>query len=117
VSVPLTFMNDPFSFMKVVSFFEGDNFLLLPTGGNRVSLIHNCFKADLEDDSGVSAVFGILGSRNTSPFKKVNIGQAIMHQTAPRVTRSEERKKHGRLQRKSARAPTDLVIFVLGARR
>ena len=87
-----TFSNDPFSFMKAVDFFEGDSFLLLPAGGNRVSVVHNCFKVDVKDGSGLS-VFGILGSRISSPFKRVDVNQATRHQTAPKVTRSEERKE------------------------
>ena len=46
---PLTFVNDPFAFMKVIDFFEGENFLLLPAGGSRVSMVHNCFTADVDD--------------------------------------------------------------------
>jgi hypothetical protein len=49
------------SFMKVINSFEGESFLLLPTGGNQVSIsIHNCFTL-VEDGTGTS-VFGILGS-------------------------------------------------------
>ena len=74
LGVPSTFANDPFTFMKAVAFFEDENFFLLPFGGNRASLVHSCFKPNfLEDDSGVS-VSGILGSRITSPFKRVDIG-------------------------------------------
>ena len=74
-----TFVGDQYGFMRAVDWFEGEAFLLLPAGGNRVNLIHNCFKADVKDGSGLS-VFGIFGSRVTSPIKRLNMGQAVKHQ-------------------------------------
>jgi hypothetical protein len=35
--------NDPLRFTEVVDVLEGEGFLLLPTGGNLVSIIHNCY--------------------------------------------------------------------------
>ena len=86
------FVHDPFNFMKEIDWFQGEAFLLLPAGGNKVSFIHNCFKADANDGSGLS-VFGILGSRVTSPFKRLNITQATKRQMPPQVTRSKEREE------------------------
>jgi hypothetical protein len=45
------------------------------------------------DAAGGVSVFGILGSRRSSPFKCINVGQAVRHQEPPRVTRLEERKE------------------------
>jgi hypothetical protein len=64
--------NDLLRFMEVVDSLEGEGFLLLPTGGNLVSIIHNCFTLD---EGELTSVFGILGSRISSPFKRVNIGE------------------------------------------
>ena len=86
-----TYANNPWEFMKVIEIVRDANFLLLPAGGNRVTLVHNCMNA-IVDEKGHS-VFGILGSRKSSPFKRINVGQAVLHQAAPRVTRSEERKE------------------------
>ena len=61
---PLSFVNNPSAFLKLIDFSEGEYFLLLPAGGNRVNLIHSCFKATV--DEGGPSVFGILGSRKTS---------------------------------------------------
>ena len=60
-----------------------------------MSLVHSCFnEAGLEnEDSAGTLVFGILESRVTSPFKRMDAAQAAVHQTATRVTRSEERKE------------------------
>ena len=44
--------------------------------------------------AGGSSVIGfLLGSRRSSPFKCINVDQAVRHQESPRVTRSEERRE------------------------
>ena len=86
-----TFVGDRYAFFRAIDFFEGESFLLLPAGGNQVSIVHNCFKANVEE-IGLS-IFGILGSRRTSPFKRINVGQAVKRQATPRVTMSQERKE------------------------
>jgi hypothetical protein len=85
------FVNDPTSFTDMVDLLEDEYFLLLPAGGNRVNLVHSCFKATVDEEG--SSVFGILGSRRSSPFKRVNVGQAVRSQASPRVTRSDEGKE------------------------
>jgi hypothetical protein len=85
------FVNDPTSFTDMVNLLEDEYFLLLPAGGNRVNLVHSCFKAKVDEEG--SSVFGILGSRRSSPFKRVNVGQAVRSQASPRVTRSDEGKE------------------------
>jgi hypothetical protein len=50
------------------------------------------FHVVVEDASGAS-VIGMLGSRTASPFKQMNIGQAVRCQAIPRMTRLEERNK------------------------
>ena len=89
--LPSSYVNDPTVFIDTVDCLEGENFLLIPAGGNKVSLVHNCFSA-VVDQPGPS-VFGILGIRKTSPFKKINVGNAVAHRSPPRITRSEERKE------------------------
>jgi hypothetical protein len=84
------FVNDPTSFTDMVDLLEDECFLMLPAGGNRVNLVHSCFKATAGKEG--SSVFGILGSRRSSPFKRVNVGQAVRSKASPRVTRSEEGK-------------------------
>ena len=94
---PFAFIADPFAFLKLIGVLEDGYFLLLlPAGGNRVNLVHSCFKATAVDTAGGSSVFyfRILGSRRSSSFKRINIGQAVMHQACyPRVARLEERKE------------------------
>jgi hypothetical protein len=85
------FVNDPTSFTDVVDLLEDECFLLLLAGGNRVNLVHSCFRAMVDEEG--SSVFGILGSRRSSPFKRVNVGQAARSQASPRVTGSDERKE------------------------
>ncbi len=85
------FLDDPLSFTNLVALLEDECFLLLPAGGNRVNLVHSCFKAWVDEEG--PSVFGILGSRRSSPFKRVNVGQAAKGKASPRVTRSEERKE------------------------
>jgi hypothetical protein len=92
LATPQPFVGDQFGLMKAVDWFEGEAILLFPAGGNRVSVIHNCFKADVKDGSGLS-IFGIFGSRVTSPIKRLGMSDAIKHQLAPKVTRSQERKE------------------------
>ena len=87
------FVDDPFAFLKLIDLVEDEYFLLLPAGGNRVNLVHNCFKASMDNPDDAAHVFGILGSRRSSPFKCINVGQAVRHQEPPRATRSEERKE------------------------
>jgi hypothetical protein len=82
------FVNDPISFTNVVDLLEDECFLLLPAGGNRVNLVHSCFNATVDEEG--SSVFGILGSRRSSPLKRVNVGQAAKSKASPRDTRSEE---------------------------
>jgi hypothetical protein len=89
---PFAFVDHPSAFLKLIDLFEDEHFLLLHAGGNRVNLVHNCFKVPMDAAGGVS-VFGILGSRRSSPFKCINVGQAVRHQEPPRVTRLEERKE------------------------
>jgi hypothetical protein len=89
---PFAFVNDPSAFLRLIDLLEDECFLLLPAGGNQVNLVHSCFKATAATGDEGSLVFGILGSRRSSPFKRVNVGQAVMHQASPRVTRPEERK-------------------------
>ena len=91
---PSTFVDDRNAFETALNSFERENFLLLPDGGNRVKLVHNCFTADMGDPTGPSA-FGILGSRSTAPLKRINVGHAVMAITTPRITRSEEAKEEG----------------------
>jgi hypothetical protein len=92
VNDPLfAFVNDPIAFTNVVDLLEDEYFLLLPAGGNRVNLVHSCFRATVDEEG--ASVFGILGSRRSSPFKRVNVGQAVKGQSPPRVTRSDERKE------------------------
>jgi hypothetical protein len=90
----LSFVNDKIAFTDLFDLFEGEYLLLFPAGGNRVNLIHSCFKAtvDAGDGGGGPSVFGILGGRMTSPFKRINIGQAVTSQ-APRTTRSDDKKE------------------------
>ena len=64
------FLDDPLSFTNLVALLEDECFLLLPAGGNRVNLVHSCFKAWVDEEG--PSVFGILGSRRSSPFKRVN---------------------------------------------
>jgi hypothetical protein len=85
------FVNDPTSFTDMVDLLEDECFLLLPAGGNLVNLVHICFKATVDEEG--SSVFGILGSRRSSPFKRVNVGHAVRSQASPRVTRSDEGKE------------------------
>ncbi len=85
------FLDDPLSFTNLVALLEDEYFLLLPAGGNRVNLVHSCFKATVDEEG--SSVFGILGSRRSSPFKRVNVGQAAKGKASPGVTRSEEGKE------------------------
>jgi hypothetical protein len=85
------FVNDPTSFTNMVDLLEDEHFLLLPAGGNRVNLVHSCFKATVDGEG--SSVFGILGSRRSSPFKRVNVGQAAKSKASPGVTRSDEGKE------------------------
>jgi hypothetical protein len=89
---PFTYVNDPIAFSKLIDVFEDEYFLLLPAGGNRVNLVHSCFDTAAETE-GEPDVFGILGSRRSSPFKRVSIRGAVSNQVSPRVTRSEERKE------------------------
>jgi hypothetical protein len=89
---PFTHVNDHFAFLNSVNFLEGEHFLLLPTGGNQVNLVHSCFEATVET-GGKALVFGILGSRRSSFFKQVSVGQAVLRQASLRVTRSEEEKE------------------------
>ena len=42
---PFASVGDQFAFLKLIDLFEDEYFLLLPAGGNRVNLVHNCFKA------------------------------------------------------------------------
>jgi hypothetical protein len=67
------FVNDPISFTDMVDLLEDEHFLLLPAGGNRVNLVHSCFRATVDEEG--SSVFGILGSRRSSPFKRVTWGK------------------------------------------
>jgi hypothetical protein len=92
-SDPFAFVNDPPAFSRLIDLLEDEHFLLLPACGNRVNLVHSCFKATAANDEGAS-IFGILGSRRSSPFKRVNVGQAVIHQASPRVTTLEERKEN-----------------------
>jgi hypothetical protein len=85
------FVNDPTSFTNVVDLLEDEHFLLLPAGGDRVNLVHSCFRAIVDEEG--SSVFGILRSRRPSPFKRVNVGQAVRSQASPGVARSDERKE------------------------
>jgi hypothetical protein len=85
------FVNDPASFTNMVDLLEDEHFLLLPTGGNRVNLVHSCFRATVDEEG--ASIFGILGSRRLSPFKRVNVGQAVRSQASPGVTRLDERKE------------------------
>ena len=86
------FRGNQFSHMRAVDWFQGKALLLLSAGGDQVKIIHNCFKADVKDGTGVS-VFGIFGNRFTSPIKRLDMGQAIKCETAPRVSRLGERKE------------------------
>jgi hypothetical protein len=90
-SDPFACVSDPAAFSRLINLLEDEHFLLPPAGGNRVNLVHSCFKATASTDEG-SLVFGILGSRRSSPFKRANVRQAVMHQASPGVTRSEGRK-------------------------
>jgi hypothetical protein len=90
-SGPFAFVNDPLAFSMLIGLLEDEYFLLLPASGKRVNLVHSCFKATAANSEGAS-IFGILGSKRSSLFKRVNIEQAVTHQASPRVTRSEERK-------------------------
>jgi hypothetical protein len=56
-----------------------------------VNLVHSCFRATVDEEG--SSVFGILGSRRSSPSKRVNVGHALRSQASPRVTRSDEGKE------------------------
>jgi hypothetical protein len=59
-----------------VAEFNYGNFILIPVGTNKVRCIHSCFLfSELEKDP--LQVIGILGSRRTSPFKSLNIDQAV----------------------------------------
>jgi hypothetical protein len=46
--VPRTFVGHPAAFKKVIEDNGEENFLLLPAGGNRVNIVHNCFTLDGE---------------------------------------------------------------------
>ena len=48
------FVNDPVSFSNLVDLFEDEHFLLLPAGGNRVKLVHSCFRATVDPEEGSS---------------------------------------------------------------
>mgnify|MGYP000146474127 CR=1 FL=1 len=85
------FLDDPISFTNLVALLEDECFLLLPAGGNRVNLVHSCFKAWVDEEG--PSVFGILGSRRSSPFKRVNVGQAAKSKASPGVTGSDEGKE------------------------
>jgi hypothetical protein len=51
-------------------------------------VIHNCFTLD---EGELTSVFGILGNRISSPFKRININQAVRGHSATRETRSKDR--------------------------
>ena len=91
-SFSMDYAEDQLKFGEIVDKYQGEYFLLLPAGGNRVNLVHNCFRANAKGDGG-HFVFGVLGNKWTSPFKQVNSEQAVKHRAPPRVTRSEERKE------------------------
>jgi hypothetical protein len=74
--VPLSFVNNPSGFKRAVEENSGEKFLLLAAGGNRVRIVQNCFTSK-EEQPGTMEVFGILGTRSTSPFKRININQAV----------------------------------------
>jgi hypothetical protein len=86
-------VNDKVAFTNLFDLFEGEYLLLLPAGGNRVNLLHNCFTATVDaGEGGGPSVFGILGGRMTSPFKRINIGQAVSN-SPPRATRLDDKKE------------------------
>jgi hypothetical protein len=88
-SISLEYVGRPDKFKKVVEFNSDDeNFLLLPAGGNRVSIVHSCF--NLVNENKQNEIFGIFGTRSTSPFKRVSVEQAVRPLLAPRVTRKSK---------------------------
>ena len=91
------FRGNQFSHMRAVDWFQGKALLLLSAGGDQVKIIHNCFKADVKDGTGVS-VFGIFGNRFTSPIKRLDMGQAITPDGS-----LEKGKRNGLLQLKACR--------------
>jgi hypothetical protein len=85
---PSQYANDPGAFKEKVALFPYGNFILLPAGTNQVRCLHSCFIfGDLGEPT---QVIGILGSRRSSPFKSLNIDQAVKQFTEPRNTRNSD---------------------------
>jgi hypothetical protein len=89
--LPTKYVGKPAVFKENVAQYSYGNFILVPSGTNKVRCIHSCF---LFGELGKpSKVVGISGSRRTSPFKTLNTEHAVkLFSGPPRTTRASEEK-------------------------
>ena len=86
--LPDEYADKPAIFKEKITLFPYGNFIIIPAGTNQIRCIHSCFV--FSDPGNPTEVIGILGSRRSSPFKSLNIDQAVRSFTEPRNTRNSE---------------------------
>jgi hypothetical protein len=68
------------AFLAAISKAEGTSFLLIPTKGKKVLVLHSLFVVDPMEKR--SIVVGTLGTRRSAPFKAVLVSQVIKLMTS-----------------------------------
>jgi hypothetical protein len=98
-SLPSGFVNKPDSFKLTVEACPEGNFLLILAGGNLIRCIHHCFL--LEEFGKQDSIIGISGSRQSSPFKRVNIDGIVKTLSDSRTSQNSKSPgpQHRRLSR------------------
>ena len=83
--VAKSYLSDSSRFVTEVATSDGVNFIILAATGGSVKIVHQCF-AFSEAPGKDPEIFGILGARASSPFKKVNIRTAVAPLSVPSIT-------------------------------
>ena len=84
-NVAKSYLSDPSRFVTEVATSGGTNFVVVAASGNNVKILHQCFSFSAVP-GGELEVYGIWGSRSSSPFKKINIRAAVHPLSVSSVT-------------------------------
>jgi hypothetical protein len=74
------FFENKVAVLAAISEAEGTSFLLIPTKGKKVAVLHSLFVVDPTERKTI--VVGTMGTRRNSPFKAVLVSQVIKPMTS-----------------------------------
>jgi hypothetical protein len=75
-----SFCKNKMAFLAAISEAEGTSFLLIPTKGKKVSVLHSLFLVGPTEQKTI--VVGTMGTRRSAPFKAVLVSQVIKPMTS-----------------------------------